>query len=351
MADIKDWENTAAANSKPAPPDFPQEDVTTVADLNDCMRENMAGVRRWYDNPSYRDLGLAIAATGSNTVTFSEPITGLFFVEQRVRVDHAGGTSYGSLLTVDTGSNIITVDVDGGGTFTSPATAVWAGVNPTGNPTGAANPYQTNDFTAPQNFFDQVTIKRADAPLVLDVDAAVAANAQLINWNGVLAWVFAIDNAGDFIIAEAPAATRLLIQAGTSASVEITDTLNVNSAPVLRRFQTDWIDLSVPGNRAGKITHNLNAQPIGASFQLQNLSGSARGDIPNNGIIPISAYGGIEQSQDQYFSLYDDPADVDYLSASFYSVRDIIYLPNSGAAPVPSDFDVHNWQMRVNIFA
>jgi hypothetical protein len=55
MADIKEWENTGSANNKGATPDFPvqNQDKSTV---NDCARENMAALRRAFENVPWVNL-------------------------------------------------------------------------------------------------------------------------------------------------------------------------------------------------------------------------------------------------------------------------------------------------------
>ena len=53
MASIDQWSRTAAGNGPAAgPPDWPKEGMDK-SDVNDTMRENMASLRDWYQDPTW----------------------------------------------------------------------------------------------------------------------------------------------------------------------------------------------------------------------------------------------------------------------------------------------------------
>ena len=136
MSDIKDWPNTAAGFNSLSIPDSAPENGTTVAQINDVIREEQAATRRYYETMEWREFGYGISTNGTASVTFSEAIP-LFIIGQRVKISHnTSVTSYGTIT--NNSSQILTITVDGGTTLVS-VTAVAAGFSPTGDPAGIAD--------------------------------------------------------------------------------------------------------------------------------------------------------------------------------------------------------------------
>lgn len=132
MSNISAWYDTAAGNNAQSVPDAAVENVTTVADLNNCQRTMQAGIRVYYDTMEWRDFGYVISSTAASAVTFTTDVP-LFVVGQRVKItDTPAGVLYGTVT--DNTSGVLTVNLDSGSLTT--ATMVEAGLNPTGSPAG-----------------------------------------------------------------------------------------------------------------------------------------------------------------------------------------------------------------------
>ena len=194
MGDIKDWTTTADGMNAFNPPDAAKEDGTTVAQLNDCMREAQAATRRYYDSMEWRNFGYSIDSNGADTVEFSEAIP-LFIVGQRVKVtDTPAGDLYGT-ITINS-AQTLTIDVDGGATFTS-VSAVEAGFSPTGDPAGIQDQMLTGvsgnlvDFDNNGDMADSGTsLADIDSDINAAVPTYVISNART-TYAGGDTWTFA----------------------------------------------------------------------------------------------------------------------------------------------------------------
>ena len=124
MTGIKDWSTTAASNNA-APPNGAPEATTLVSDMNNITREVMAQTRGFYESPGFRDLGLALEATGgTDELVFTGDQQAFFEVGQKVKYTDAATTLTGTVLTITYSTNTtLTVDT----TVTHTVTQVWAG--------------------------------------------------------------------------------------------------------------------------------------------------------------------------------------------------------------------------------
>ena len=128
MAEIKDWENTAAGNDQGTPPDYAPENATPIPSVNNIIRELQAAVRLNYEEPGWRDLGDAVTHISADTFEVPGNQTAYYFVGQRVKVTDGGGTVYGTVSAVTVPANTqVEVAVDASGVLTSPITSVEVG--------------------------------------------------------------------------------------------------------------------------------------------------------------------------------------------------------------------------------
>ena len=124
MSDISTWD-PVAGNNDAAPPDGAPEGATLVADLNDIIRENMAATRRWYDNPSYRDLGHTLVSNAAtNQIELEGDVQSAYAVNQPIEWDDAGGTKQGYITVIElvATNTILTVEQTNDADLTSPDT-------------------------------------------------------------------------------------------------------------------------------------------------------------------------------------------------------------------------------------
>ena len=87
MANIHDWDVTAAGNNTGSPPDFPIEGMAPST-VNDTMRENMAAIARWYADSK----GSLVTGGTSNAYTLTSNNVYTALADQPVlvfRVDRA----------------------------------------------------------------------------------------------------------------------------------------------------------------------------------------------------------------------------------------------------------------------
>ncbi len=121
MSDISDWKPVAADNTA-NPPDSAPENSTLISDLNNIIRELQASVRRWYNGPSFRDLGHTLLTdTSTKSVLLEGDVQASYSVGQSVEYDDAGGTGkhgYITAIALDTTNTRITIGLDGSTTDT-----------------------------------------------------------------------------------------------------------------------------------------------------------------------------------------------------------------------------------------
>jgi hypothetical protein len=89
MADIREWENAANDNNKGAVPDFPVENQDKSS-VNNCARENMAALRRAFENAPWVNLfqaGDTVSYQSADTIRVAtNDYTAFFTAGRRIRV-------------------------------------------------------------------------------------------------------------------------------------------------------------------------------------------------------------------------------------------------------------------------
>lgn len=111
---IDAWSTTAASNNATPPDGAP--DGQPAGTLNNCIRQNMAAVRAWYEDAQWVNLGLTPTRTSGTTFTLVSDVTGTFHVGRRLKVT-GSATGYATIsassysapnttvtVTMDTGS-------------------------------------------------------------------------------------------------------------------------------------------------------------------------------------------------------------------------------------------------------
>jgi|GEM_PF-6267589 len=130
MSDIKDWSQTAAGNNA-APPDGWPEGMAP-SNVNNCARENMAAIARWYNNAEWIDKGhvpIYVSATRFNINGVD--VSAIYEVGRRVKlVGTMPFTLYGiiTVSTYNSPNTEITVDIDGGANLDATLNAVNLGI-------------------------------------------------------------------------------------------------------------------------------------------------------------------------------------------------------------------------------
>ncbi len=125
-SEIRLW-SPVPANNSAAPPVGSPENVTTISDLNDIQREQMAYIRQWYDADEYRDLNLALEPSGpADGVVLTGEQSSYFAVGQTVRWTDGGAGGTGAITAIDAaGNTTLTVN----GTVTHPVSLLEVGTN------------------------------------------------------------------------------------------------------------------------------------------------------------------------------------------------------------------------------
>lgn len=134
MAGIKDYSTTAGNNNAAPPNGFPEG--MAPASLNDGMRQVMADIRSWYNDPLWRDLGNTPTFVSANTFTITGNVTANYPVGERIRMfGSVMGTLYGTISgsSFSSPNTTITVTMDSG-SLTSNLSAVAIGALSTGDP-------------------------------------------------------------------------------------------------------------------------------------------------------------------------------------------------------------------------
>lgn len=131
---INKYSSTPSSNSSAAPNGAPEG--MAPSGVNDTMRQMMAEIRRWYEDPTWIDYGYTYSYVGAAAFKVSGiDVTGNFVVGRRVRIiGTTTGTIYGTIATsvFSTDTNV-TVTLDSG-TVQSETLAVSVGLPSLGNP-------------------------------------------------------------------------------------------------------------------------------------------------------------------------------------------------------------------------
>ena len=140
MSDLSTWKPTSEGNNTGAPPDHAVENGTTIAELNNCMREDQAAVRRWYEDPAWRDYGddgADIKRIDDTTFEVPGDQTALYYVGQRVKILN-NGTKLATIesISIATGDTQITCELDGASVIDDNPTQIYAGTPKDGSEVG-----------------------------------------------------------------------------------------------------------------------------------------------------------------------------------------------------------------------
>lgn len=118
MSNVEKWSLTAASNND-APPDGAPEGMNKT-DVNDTMREFMAAVRTWYDDPEFLDLMDAYTVTReSATEVRVAAVNAVSYFNTGRRIRITGGVPKAGVVAsvvFSSPDTIVTVDLDGNDT-------------------------------------------------------------------------------------------------------------------------------------------------------------------------------------------------------------------------------------------
>lgn len=135
MGNISTWSSTAANNNQATPDGYPEGQAAST--LNDCARETMAAIRRWYEDAEWINWGHTPTRVSDTQFSVGTDQTAVYLVGRRVRL--VGATTGYGLITASSYSapnTTITVSWDSGTTPTSPTAASVGVLTPT-NPSVA----------------------------------------------------------------------------------------------------------------------------------------------------------------------------------------------------------------------
>lgn len=108
MADIKNWSATAASNNATPPDGWPEGQAAST--VNDCAREMMAALRRWYVDAEWIDRGDTPTRVDNDTFTVSGDLTAVYHTGRRLRVS-GSATGYCTVSSSSYSSPNTTVNV------------------------------------------------------------------------------------------------------------------------------------------------------------------------------------------------------------------------------------------------
>lgn len=129
MANISAWSSTAADNDAATPDGFPEGQ--SPGSLNDCGRELMAAVRRWYEDAQWINFGHTPTKVDSDTFTVAGDQTSIYDAGRRVRIT-GSASGYGTISSSSYSAPNTTVNLTSGvitGTLTAVAVGILSGSN------------------------------------------------------------------------------------------------------------------------------------------------------------------------------------------------------------------------------
>lgn len=130
MSEIKEWSTTAASNNASPPDGWPEG--MAPSDVNNSARENMASIRKYYDDPEWRDWGHTItygSATTFTTAAGDGDTTAIYHANRRVKADGTlTGTIYGTIQSSShSTTTTVTVTWDSG-SLNNESLTIWVGM-------------------------------------------------------------------------------------------------------------------------------------------------------------------------------------------------------------------------------
>jgi len=196
---IKSYSTTPSSNNSAPPNGFPEG--MAPASLNDGMRQVMADIRSWYEDPAWIDLGDTPTYVSTTSFTLSGDKTGTYVVGRRIRaIGTTPFTIYGVIAT---------------STFSSPNTTVTV----------------TWDSGTLNATLNAVALNLVQASLVFN---AVAGSSLSITGNGTIGGTLAVTGVATFSNAvntakgaDIASATTTDIGAATGNFVHITGTTTI----------------------------------------------------------------------------------------------------------------------------
>lgn len=122
---LESWSTTAASNNA-SPPDGAPEGMAPSA-VNDVIREVMAQVRTWYEDPSWIDLGYTVTQIDSDTFRIAADVTATFKKGRRIKLfGSTMSTVYGTIAASSFSSPNTDIDVNlDSGSLDSSLSQVW----------------------------------------------------------------------------------------------------------------------------------------------------------------------------------------------------------------------------------
>lgn len=86
MADISLWSTTPDDQNNLAPPESLPENASNINQINNCVREMQAAVRKFWETPEWRNPGGTYSMSGSNSFLVESGKEHLYYIGLRIRV-------------------------------------------------------------------------------------------------------------------------------------------------------------------------------------------------------------------------------------------------------------------------
>lgn len=186
MADISTWD-PVDANNQQTPPDGWKENAVLFPDINNIGRGMFGAIRRWYDNPHWRDLGDTPTRIDATAFTLVGDLTATYLPGTRIRcTESTPSTFYGTIETATFSSpnTTVTLTLDSGA-LTANLTNVALGY-PTDTASLGNQLYPTNSqsssYTTTKDDFNKIVLADASggAFTVTLLDAATAGDGFVL---------------------------------------------------------------------------------------------------------------------------------------------------------------------------
>ena len=193
MSDIRAWSSTAANNNQSPPDGWPEGQLP--ATVNDCAREDMAAVRRWYERAQWIDYGHTPTRTANNIFTVVNDQTTTYQVGRRIWCEDSSNL-FGSIISSSFGSGVTTVTVRlDSGVLTSSLVRVSVGIISSIN-TSAPNISPFSNYRTLTGTYSVVAGDRGSYFDCTSGTFTVTLPAANVSTSTNPAWVLTIGNSG-----------------------------------------------------------------------------------------------------------------------------------------------------------
>lgn len=269
MSDIKDWSDSAGGNTANPPDGWPEGQAPST--VNNCARENMAAIRRWYEDAEWVDWGHTPTQATTTSFTLSGDYSTVYHTGRRIKAYDAS-ILYGTVASVSYTTNTrVSLTLDSGAlsaSLTSVGVSILSFTNqsiPTGLNANSASSAATLQGLAADQFMQRSTTSTATVKQVFH-DIEVSATST---FTSVIVASGGIQTDGSTTIKTTVAeigAWNMDRETGVSVSHGVGDSTKIRRVTVVVKNDTDAVGFPL----IYPLHYDISANSASGDFYIQS---------------------------------------------------------------------------------